>query len=162
MLTLHLVKRGHNGAFKVKKPLCKLHLQSTGNRKRGASLVLRTTSLTRRSLFPCLTTKNGNLAWISTVCRVRNWAAWSTSSSHASHHCETPTQTRSRSTLKRSSLRRCVSSNDTSSPVYRKSSANLYVSPLLFCADLLLGIGLLQCFIDEQLSFLAWSVCSKS
>lgn len=28
--------------------------------------------------------------------------------------------------------------------------------------DLLLGIGLLQCFIDKQLSFLAWSVCSKS
>lgn len=113
--------------------LCKLlNLQSTDNRKRAANPAQQTTSLTRRSLFPCPTTRSGSSAWISTGCRVKNWAVWSTSFNRASPRCETPTQTRSRSTSKHSSLPRCVSSSDTSSPVYRKSSANLYVSALLF------------------------------
>ncbi len=149
---------------KVTKPSCKLHFQSTDNRKKGANLVLQTTSLTRKSLFPCLMTRNGSSAWISTVCRVRNWAEWSTSSSRVSRRCETPTQMRSRSTSKRSSLPRCVSSKDMSSPVYRKSNANLYVSALLFLLRRCCGasLGLFQYFINKQLSFLAWSVCSKS
>ncbi len=104
-------------------------------------------------------TRNGSSAWISTVCRVRNWAAWFTSSSRVSRRCETPTQMRSRSTSKRSSLPRCVSSKDMSSPVYRKSNANLYVSALLFLLRRCCGasLGLFQYFINSSLFLLGLS-----
>lgn len=107
---------------------------SAGNRKKVPNPVGQIMSQMRRKPFPCRMMKSGSLVWTSTVCPVRSWVVWCTSSSPASHHCVTPTQTRLRSTLRHSSRRHCVSWSATSSPVYRRSSANLCVSSVCMCA----------------------------